>query len=93
MVQVRRSPSVGTVTTQDAINHTADQGNAIARASTVAIARAIAVTGAAVVDRPIDVAAAVSTAAGSGNTTAAGSGNMAATGVASHCVSTMTMGS
>src|SRR5271170_2199024 len=106
MVQLHRSLSIGTVTAQHAINHAADKGNAIAGASTVAIARAItvaiAIAGTAVVDRPTNVATAISTAAVSGHMSAAtavsgdlpaavDSRHMSAATMAS--AATMTMGS
>ena len=47
MFQVRSMSSVAAVAAEDAIDHGADNGNAIARASAIAVA----ITGAAVVDR------------------------------------------
>jgi hypothetical protein len=83
MFQIRRMSSVAAVAAEDAIDHGADNGNAIAGASTIAVA----ITGAAVVDRA--AAAVVSTAAGSDdNTTATGvATRISATGGASHCAS------
>jgi len=86
VVQARWAPLVGTVTTKDAVYHTADEGSSIARASIVAIARTVTVTvavaGATVIDRSITVAATVS-----GNTTATGEASpMSATMEASHCM-------
>lgn len=75
LVQARWAPSVlvGTVTTQDAVYHTAEGSN-IAGASIVAIARAVtvAIAGATVIDRTIiewSIAVAVPV---SGNTAATG---------------------
>src|SRR5580693_7361575 len=89
MFQVRRMSSVAAITAEDAIDHGADKGNAIAGASIIAVARVIA--GAAVVDRAAAVitAAAIVSAAGSNDTTAAGvaSRSTCATGVTSRSVS------
>ena len=73
----RRSPSKGTVTTQEAIDHTADKRNAIASASTVDRV----VTSAAVIDRPIVDRSIVNRSRAVAATI---SGNMTATGVARH---------
>jgi hypothetical protein len=87
-VQVLRSPSKAA--TQNAIDDTADEGNAITSASIIAVAVAGAVARTVAVTTIVDRSGAVSvTAAVSGTTTAAVSGNMAAAaaaGVTSHCV-------
>jgi hypothetical protein len=89
VAQLCGSLSVATITTQDAVDHSTNQGSVtITRASAVAIARAIAktVAGAAVVDRSTALATPVS-----GNMTASVSGNMTVAGVASHRVSAAAM--
>jgi len=88
MFQIRRMSSVAAVAAEDAIDHGADNGNAIAGASTIAVA----ITGAAVVDRAaavVSAAAVIAAAAGSDdNTTATGvATRISATGGASHCAS------
>jgi len=88
MFQIRRVSSVAAVAAEDAIDHGADNGNAIAGTSIVAVA----ITGAAVVDRAaavVSTAAVIATAAGSDdNTTATGvATRISATGGASHCAS------
>ena len=86
--------SIRSVTAQNAIHHSADKGNAVAGASTVAVARAIAITiaGAAVVDWPADVAAAVAgSMTVSGDMTAAVAGNMSATAARSCHMSAASM--
>jgi hypothetical protein len=85
MFQIRRMSSVAAVAAEDAIDHGADNGNAIAGASTIAVA----ITGAAVVDRAaavVSAAAVIAAAAGSDdNTTATGvATRISATGGASH---------
>jgi hypothetical protein len=86
MIQVCRKSagwsSVAAVTAEDAIDHGADEGNAITGASIVAIAGVIA--GAAVVDR---AAAVVATAAAGVVAATAGSDDTSATSVASRCTS------
>jgi hypothetical protein len=90
MFQVLRISSVAAVAAQDAVDHGADNGNTIAGASTIAVA----ITGAAVVDRAIIIdrsaAAVIAAAARSDdNTTATGvpGRSISATGGASHCAS------
>lgn len=89
MFQICRMSSVvavAAVAAEDAIDHRADNGNAIAGASAIAVA----ITGAAVVDRAaaavVSAAAVIAAAAGSDdNTTAAGvATRISATGGASH---------
>jgi hypothetical protein len=88
MFQIRRMASVAAVAAEDAIDHGTDNGNAIAGASTIAVA----ITGAAVVDRAaavVSAAAVIAAAAGpDDNTTATGvATRISATGGASHRVS------
>lgn len=82
------TPSIRTVTTQDVVYHAADNGNTIARALIVAIAGAITVARATVIDRTtIDRSAAVA-APVSGNAAATGEVSpMSAARDASHCTS------
>jgi len=94
--RARRASSVGTVTTQDAVYHTADKRSAIARASIVAIAGAVTVAvtiaRATVIDRTIvDWSMAVA-APVSGNTAATSEASrMSAMSGASHCASARRM--
>jgi hypothetical protein len=85
--------SVAAVAAQDAIDHGADNGNTIAGASIVAVA----ITGAAVVDRPAAVvattAAVVTATAGSDDTSAASVASRSASGGASHRASAATTSS
>jgi hypothetical protein len=81
--------SVAAVAAEDAIDHGADEGNAIAGASIVAIAGVVA--SAAVIDRAAAVVAATAAAviaAGSDNTTATGVASRSTTGGTSHRAST-----
>ena len=73
MVQLRRSSSEGSVATQNAVDQTADEGNAVARAIVVA---------AGVIDRSRAVAAAVS-----GNVATAGANPRMSARMSAYCVS------
>ena len=93
MFQVRGISSIAAVAAKDAINHGADNGNAVAGASIIAIARVVT---AAVVDRAATVVAATAViaaaAAADDNTTAAGVAgrSIAATGRTGHRASAAT---
>jgi hypothetical protein len=85
MLQVCRESSVAAVAAEDSIDHGADNGNTITGASTVAVA----ITGAAVVDRAviIDLLAAVVAAATTVVAAAGSDDDTTATGVASRSIS------
>jgi hypothetical protein len=85
MLQVCRKSSVAAVAAEDSIDHGADNGNTITGASTVAVA----ITGAAVVDRAviIDLLAAVVAAATTVVAAAGSDDDTTATGVASRSIS------